>query len=87
MINLKKKGEYFREPNESAEDRKVIVTAYSVNVRDFPGLNNEILGAVVSDTELEYRNTAADSDGVDWYGVDFNGKLGWICSKYSRLVE
>ena len=27
-----------------------------------------------------------DSRGVDWYKVNYNGNIGWVSSKYSKIV-
>ncbi|MBR2570678.1 MAG: SH3 domain-containing protein [Clostridia bacterium] len=59
----------------------------SANVRQKPNLKGAILGTVSKGTKLNFRGIASyDSRGVAWYKVDFKGQIGWISSKYSKIV-
>lgn len=63
-----------------------VYTTGNVNLRKGPGLNNDTMGSVPEDTELEYLGAiSTDERGVDWYKVDYKGKTAWISSKYSEL--
>ena len=76
----------FSEPDEQNISKAVEITGYSVYVRSAPGMNASIFGAVPAGTKLEWIDTAPDSDGTDWHEVYFDGKHGYVCGKYSRLV-
>lgn len=70
----------------SAEDDGKVRITGSANVRSGPGLDYAILGSVESGTRLKYRGkTQKDDRGVAWYAVTFEGKKGWVSSKYARL--
>ena len=65
----------------------VEVTGGSVNVRNKPGVEgSRVLGFIHRGGKLPYRGVMREVDGRDWYGVDYDGKDGWISSKYSKLV-
>ena len=67
------------------EKPKVIITGSSVNVRDNPGTDSKILGVAFEDDALPYLGETKAISGRDWYKVEFNGKNGWVSSKYSRI--
>lgn len=63
----------------------VIITGSSVNVRDNPGTDSNILGVAFEYDALPYLGETKVVSGRDWYKVEFNGKNGWVSSKYSRI--
>ena len=57
----------------------------NVNVRTGPGINYGILGSVSSGQTLNYAGSARNDDrGVAWYSVYYDGRTGWVSSKYSK---
>lgn len=61
-------------------------TTGSANVRRGPGLDYSIIGAVQEGTSLTYTgDTRKDDRGVAWYSVRYQGKAGWVSSKYAKL--
>lgn len=64
----------------------VKITGGSVNVRSGPGTSGtRILGVVKQGDKLPYQDEEREVDGRPWYLVDYNGKNGWVSSKYSRI--
>ena len=64
---------------------KVRTTA-SVNLREGPGLDYEVVTSLLKGRELEYLGkTSTDERGVDWYKVRWDGEALWISSRYSYL--
>ena len=63
-----------------------IKTTGDVNIRKGPGLDYATSGNVGSGKVFEYDKTSVDERGVKWYKVSYNGKTGWISSKYSKIV-
>ena len=61
-------------------------TTGSVHIRTSPSLHGKVLGSVGSGSRLKYRGkTSRDSRGVKWYAVTFNGRNGWVSSRYAYL--
>lgn len=60
---------------------KVEITGNTVNVRTGPGTNNSIIGVAKKGERFEY-GLAADG----WYQIDFHSALGWVSSKYVKVV-
>ena len=66
------------------------VEAYGgdVNVRTSPSLYASDLGTLKEGQMAAYLNQdSTDDRGVEWYKVSFNGSIGWVSSRYSRLVN
>ena len=58
-----------------------------VNIRKGPGLDYKTVGSISSGSTAKYLfETKKDERGVKWYKVSYNGKTGWISSKYSKIV-
>jgi len=74
--------------SDEVEAPKVITTG-SVNLRAWPGLNEEIIAAVPAGTELEYTGyTRFDERDVAWHRVkypDYEYDDLWVSSRYSKL--
>ena len=65
-----------------------IQTEGSVNVRKGAGLEYDRTTAMAkSDTARYLGETKKDSRGVAWYKVDWNGKTGWVSSRYTRKAK
>ena len=58
----------------------------NVNVRTGPGLDYGKLGTVNKGQTLTYAgDTRYDNRGVAWYSVYYNGRTGWVSSKYASV--
>ena len=63
-----------------------VKTTANVNIRKGPGLDYARMGTVPEDVYLSYLgSTKKDDRGVKWYKVNYNGNVGWISSRYSKL--
>ena len=59
----------------------------SVNVRKTPSLTGQDLGTMSEGKTAVYLNQKSTDDrGVVWYYVNYNGIIGWVSSRYSRLL-
>ncbi len=59
-------------------------TTGSVNLRTGAGLDYNDLCSIPKGTTLTYDETRTDGRGVVWYHVSYNGKSGWVSSKYAK---
>jgi len=66
-----------------------VITTGNVNLRVWPGLDEDIVEAVPAGTELEYAGyTRFDERDVAWYRVNYEGydyNSLWVSSRYSKL--
>jgi len=60
---------------------KVEITGNTVNVRTGPGVNNNVIGIAKRGEKYEYGLVANG-----WYQIVFHSALGWVSSKYARVV-
>lgn len=59
-----------------------------VNLRTSPNLGGSKLTYMKEDQTATYLNgSSVDERGVVWYKVSFNGKTGWVSSRYSELYN
>ena len=66
---------------------KTVVTTGNVHVRKGPGLDYASMGTLAKGTTVSYLgSTKKDERGVAWYKINFNGNVGWVSSKYSKLA-
>lgn len=66
----------------------VKATSYKVNLRDEPSLSGKDLGTMNEGETASYLGEkSTDSRGVVWYKVRFEGKTGWVSSRYSKLYN
>lgn len=57
-----------------------------VFVRSAPGKDNRELGVLKKGHTALYQGEKSAVDGRDWYLIEFNGKNGWVSSKFSKVV-
>lgn len=63
-----------------------IYTIGDVNMRSGPGKDYSILATIKKDTIVTYLDEySVDDRGVTWYLVLYNGREGWVSSKYAVL--
>ncbi len=69
-------------------DSSVVKATGSVNLRKGPGLDYADIGTMHKGDKAAYLGeTKKDERGVAWYKVSFDGKTGWVSSKYGKLYE
>ena len=74
-------------PEVSMKGKSVVITGATVNVRSKPNLNGTDLGVVTKGTTLTFKGKkSTDARGVAWYKVSYNGKTGWVSSKFSKVT-
>jgi len=59
----------------------------SCHVYKGPGRGYDNLGIVKKGSTLPYKGNSKKSGGTTWYNVTFNGKSGWVSSKYGDLTN
>ena len=64
-----------------------VKTTGNVNMRTGAGLQYKIIRTISKGTSLNYDKTAKDGRGVMWYHVTYNGKTGWVSSRYATEGE
>lgn len=75
-------------PAVSSSGSYVKATSYKVNMRDEPNLAGEDIGTMdKGETATYLGQKSTDSRGVIWYKVRFNGKTGWVSSRYTKLYN
>ncbi len=61
----------------------LVWTTGNVNMRKGPGLDYKTIRTISCGTKMEYDKTKKDDRGVKWYRITYNGRQGWISSKYA----
>ena len=70
----------------STVTRYVTATNGNVNIRSTPRLTGTDLGTIKEGYSAIYLNQSSTDDrGVVWYNVNYNGTVGWVSSRYSKL--
>ena len=58
------------------------------NLRKGPGLDYANVGMMKAGKTATFKGEAKkDARGVVWYKVKFNGRTGWISSRYGKLMK
>lgn len=71
---------------ESISVSSYVYASGSSNIRSQPNLNGSVLGTLPKGASALYLNDSRyDDRGVLWYKVNYNGKVGWVSSKYTEL--
>lgn len=69
-----------------AETQYVSATDGDSNIRSGPGLDYSTIGSMAKGSGAPYLNESSiDDRGVAWYKIDYNGKTGWVSSRYTTL--
>ena len=69
-------------------EKPKVVTTGSVNLRDYSGLEYDVLASVTAGTEMEYAGRMRfDERDVAWYQVYYEDREMWVSSRYSRLEQ
>ena len=74
------------EPAPEPMQSYVLIIGKMVNVRDEPGTSGDVLGIAYDGDKLPYKGRSKTVSGREWYEVEFNGKDGWVSSKYAEVV-
>ena len=70
-----------------ASGRTVKATG-DANLRKGPGLDYANVGMMKAGKTATFKGEAKkDARGVVWYKVKFNGRTGWISSRYGKLMK
>ncbi len=71
----------------SSDGSTYVVVTTDIYLRRGPGLGYDTITTVPEGKSLTYTGRAeADSRGVVWYSVRYQGGNGWVSSKYSYLT-
>ena len=66
----------------------VKATGGKSNLRSGPGLDYSDIGTMQNGDTADYLGEkSTDERGVVWYKVKYNGKTGWVSSKYTTLTS
>ena len=67
---------------------KTVKATGNMHLRKGPGLDYaEICVIKTGKTATYMGSTKKDARGVAWYKVSFNGRTGWVSSRYSKRVK
>ena len=67
---------------------KTVKATGDANLRKGPGLDFASVGTMKAGKTGTFLNESKkDNRGVVWYKVSFNGRTGWISSRYGKLVK
>ena len=81
---LKKAGSGSSDSSKS--DGTKLITTGSLNFRKEPNLKGELITSITKGKTLDYLGEkSTDERGVVWYKIKYNGKTGWVSSKYSKF--
>lgn len=70
----------------NATGQRVTAVDGNLNVRTGPGLSYKDIGTIKEGNSASYLGkSSVDERGVTWYYVNFNGKKGWVSSKWGKL--
>ncbi len=75
---------YARQGGGSSAKSDRIRTTGSVHLRSGPGLDYASKGTIDEGVTLTYDRTSKDERGVVWYHVSYNGKAGWVSSRFAE---
>ena len=54
----------------------------ALHMRTGAGTNHSIIRTLSKGAKLTRLGSSETSNGIVWYKVKYNGKTGWVCSKY-----
>lgn len=63
------------------------VTAGAVNIRAEMNESSYRLGGMTQGRLIQTTALCKDSDGTEWYTIDYNGKLGFVMRKYLKETK
>ena len=67
---------------------KIGAVTGDTNVRTGPGLKYRSIGVLFKGDETKYLGkSSTDNRGVAWHKVDWNGRTGWVSSRYTRKAK
>ena len=58
-----------------------------LRVRSGAGTNHDTLGQLSTGKTFDIEGTAKDSSGTVWYKLTYNGRFGYVSSKYVKVTE
>lgn len=70
----------------ASEAQYVAATGGDSNIRSGPSLGYSTIGSMAKGSGAPYLNESSiDDRGVAWYKIDYNGRTGWVSSRYTML--
>ena len=80
-------SKYLKKSSSSSSSSTKVKTTGDVYLRSGAAKSFKILKTIPKGTTVTYLGEKhKDSRGVTWYRVKYDGKTGWVSSKYSKLV-
>ena len=74
--------------SKGAKSGRTVKAAGDLYLRKGPGLSYAKTVVMKTGKTASYLGESKkDNRGVAWYKVSFNGKTGWVSSRYSKLVK
>ena len=64
-----------------------VVTTARVNLRSGVGTGNDVITVIPAGTRVSFDKSSNDELGTAWYRVSYNGRTGWISSKYTQKSD
>jgi len=72
----------------SMSGSKVKIVNGNVTLRAKANKDSKSLGTISKGTVVTFKGKAStDSRGVVWFKVSYNGKTGWVSSKYAQITN
>lgn len=71
----------------SSSGTKIVATSGSTYIRKAPSIYADTIGSLSKGESVKYLNDSAYDNRkppVLWYKVSYNGKTGWVSSKYTK---
>ena len=76
-----------KDGGSSKGDGETVKATGNVHLRKGAGLDYKAIGTVKKGNTATYLGeTKKDSRGVKWFKVKYNGKTGWVSSKYAKII-
>ena len=77
------------EPNQDGEEPTMqnIRTINTVNVRELPSTETEVLGKIPKDTVLRPLQIQENEEGEQWYQIEYAGVVGYIRESAVRTTD
>lgn len=77
------------EEPEPDTGKKQVGTVFDgpLRVRSGAGTNHDTLGQLSTGKTFDIEGTAKDSSGTVWYKLTYNGRFGYVSSKYVKVTE
>ena len=58
-----------------------------LRLRAEPNISSEILAQLQDGDKVKILDGPVDSDKLEWYKIEINGKIGWVVKKYVVIQQ